>query len=386
VQDDLLEKVTKIVPTKRIDQVVTDGLPAVNSNHSKYNTGYEPVRPVKCHRSTSNMKTESLGDVFGLAIGGSYSAPYAIDEHDRTKTKNDTQSLAFKNERTNSPVSRENIMARWTEETLISFFLVENHRIRALCGRVLARTSKTRFAISSPRLLGSFCTNLLTETRPLEARSKGELSVSMLLGDRAARLRIHQRLIGLIEGQVRGLNKHDLSIPAYEKYSLAYLVVRLSNASAELSEKDAHIQDSDNDELTEPGHDELRFKSDVKEILEESESLRGLTLDLVLWLLPVDLREVLLSVPRGCVWVAEDQDVTWINTAKAWVEDNTQVDWNWWPLQARRRTLESDESLLYWRCVCVVLVIIFLTLTYCRPVATYSGLRCAPNTMTSWSA
>jgi hypothetical protein len=39
------------------------------------------------------------------------------------------------------------------------------------------------------------------------------------------------------------------------------------------------------------------------------------------------------------------------NRMKAFVEDFTMLEWNWWPLKPRMRDMSSSETRLFWHCV-----------------------------------
>lgn len=67
--------------------------------------------------------------------------------------------------------------------------------------------------------------------------------------------------------------------------------------------------------------------------------------------LPESVLQVLKSLPLHDIWISQDQYGSLSNGIKAWVEDTTKVEWDWWPLQQRRRLLRPGESRMFWNCV-----------------------------------
>jgi hypothetical protein len=49
--------------------------------------------------------------------------------------------------------------------------------------------------------------------------------------------------------------------------------------------------------------------------------------------LPSKLRHVFLAIPRKRIRLSQEQDVSILNSVKAWIKDSTQVRWKWWPLE-----------------------------------------------------
>ncbi|KXJ90212.1 hypothetical protein Micbo1qcDRAFT_74301 [Microdochium bolleyi] len=74
--------------------------------------------------------------------------------------------------------------------------------------------------------------------------------------------------------------------------------------------------------------------------------------DLMLMLLPTQLREVLSSIPIDDLRVSKHQPASPINRLQCWIQSNTEVKWYWWPLPQPKRELKDDDFRLEWTCTC----------------------------------
>ena len=326
---------------QKMDRVMADTSAAPKSSLSEFDSGHGSVS-----RPARSAEFSEPG------IQGNDLQSQAVDTLDHTDVSKDydIQSLASENDDIGSQVSTETMEAGLTGQALIGAFLADNSQFRALCDKVLPQIDTQRFAENVRRLLRSFYKNLL-----MEAKSEGERAIARLLRRRRTRLRISERLIVQIESEQDLAEKdtrHDLGIAVEDKLSLENWLASVSDTPTNLPEDHFDIHSSSDDSAELESQDEFPFTSELKRFLEESESFKSLLRDFMLWLLPADLRQVLLSIPRSHIWVSQEQDISLMNLAKAWVEDNTKVKWNWWPLEARKRTLCDHESRLFWRCVC----------------------------------
>jgi hypothetical protein len=73
-----------------------------------------------------------------------------------------------------------------------------------------------------------------------------------------------------------------------------------------------------------------------------------LDLELRLLVLPPSLRDVMEFVPRDDIQISAANDYSFVNRAKAFVEDNTSMEWDWWPLKPRIPDLEPGRQRLEW--------------------------------------
>lgn len=321
-----------------VDQAMPGDHLATKSKRSVDDSGYG-----------SASRPATLAESSEPAIQGNDLESHAAIKRDGTEVSEDQdlQSLASEIDDIGSRASDTTTRVGLTGQVLIGVFLAEHPQFRALCEKVLARIDKQRLAENLRRLLRSFHKNLMTE-----AKSESEKAVARLLQRRRGRLQISQRIIVRIETEQDPAEQdqnNDLGIE--HKVSLENWLANVSAAPADLPEQKLDPEDSD--EYPEPEtQDEFPFTSELKQFLQQSKSFESLLRDFMLWLLPADLRQVLLSIPKSHIWVSQEQDDSMTNNVKAWVEDSTGVRWNWWPLEARKRTLWDGEVRLFWRCVC----------------------------------
>lgn len=64
-----------------------------------------------------------------------------------------------------------------------------------------------------------------------------------------------------------------------------------------------------------------------------------------------ELKQIIQSVPKDQIWLSRQQNRTLINQAKAFIENSTRLEWDWWPLEPRMKLLSDSETRLFWRCV-----------------------------------
>jgi tetratricopeptide (TPR) repeat protein len=89
----------------------------------------------------------------------------------------------------------------------------------------------------------------------------------------------------------------------------------------------------------------------MKEFFRESEPFQVLLNDLRIQLLPHSLRDIMQTAPHGFLSLSNQDNHSLSNRMKAFIEDFTMLEWNWWPLEPRMRNLNSNETRLFWHCV-----------------------------------
>lgn len=68
-------------------------------------------------------------------------------------------------------------------------------------------------------------------------------------------------------------------------------------------------------------------------------------------LLPTDLLEDLLPIPRHHITYETSREATVLERFQRRFEGFTDLEWDWWPLSDSMRLLSSDEARVLWRCV-----------------------------------
>jgi hypothetical protein len=257
----------------------------------------------------------------------------------------DIQSFASDDDDIGSQASNETTNEERTGQALIRVFLAEDSQFRPLCEKAMAQMDEQRFVENLRRLLKSFYKNLSAE-----AEGKAEMAVARLLRSRSGRGRISQQLVAHIQQEQEEVydgDRVDLQIAADHKQLVETWLTRASEGPGvtwfpekEFGNHDIDIQLSTSDSDSDSLGDEF-----------PNISLQILLKDFMLMFLPTELRHVLSSIPKEHVWASQEQDLSVANRVKAWVEDSTQVSWNWWPLKSRKRMLRDGESRIFWKCV-----------------------------------
>lgn len=69
------------------------------------------------------------------------------------------------------------------------------------------------------------------------------------------------------------------------------------------------------------------------------------------FLLPSGLLHDILPIPRDTIQFSTSEKVSFLNSAQNWLENITDLEWNWWPLAPPMDPLLEGETRVYWRCV-----------------------------------
>jgi hypothetical protein len=238
-------------------------------------------------------------------------------------------------------------------KAFIRVFLAEEPQFRLLCEKAMGHMDKERFVKNLRRLLKSFYKNL-----SVEAKNEAEKAVTRLLRSRRGRLRISRQLAVQIQQEQEEVSlgdRVDLRIAPAEKNLVERWLARASERPINPPECEFDDHEINNEYLT--GSDDSSVEEEFPNINELRNFLRGtrsfqfLLKDYMLMFLSIELKHVLLSIPKGHIWVTRKQDASMVNRMKAWVEDNTHVRWNWWPFEPRKRMLRDGESRIFWQCV-----------------------------------
>ncbi|KAI9147240.1 Ankyrin repeat domain-containing protein [Paramyrothecium foliicola] len=249
-----------------------------------------------------------------------------------------------------------------TGQALMRVFFTEQPSFRYLCDKALAKMGATRFQNNLRRLLKSFHKRL-----HVEAKTEAERAVAGLLRSRRGRLRISQQLVAYIkldndEASTLDPSKFDIAEENQERVE-----IWLTRATQRIHDSEVHqvldkavIEYGDNiscawDTGDEEEEDELQkfhHTSEMKDFLRESASFRWLQQELIQTFLPVEINDVLQSIPKSQIKLLQSQDDTLLNHFKSWVEERSGIKWNWWPLKRRNRRLHEDEARISWRCTC----------------------------------
>ena len=65
------------------------------------------------------------------------------------------------------------------------------------------------------------------------------------------------------------------------------------------------------------------------------------------------LTRVIITIPTDRIWFSTENDNSFSNKFKAIMEDRTEENWNWWPLQPTMKALQPGQTRLHWQCVSI---------------------------------
>ncbi|ODA79810.1 hypothetical protein RJ55_05406 [Drechmeria coniospora] len=306
------------------------------------------------YASGSRVATLRLSTTGTGPVHGENASPDATTEHGQEASRRgeeEAKSVASDEGDIGSQTSEGTTYEDLTGKALIRVFLAEEPRFRLLCENAMSNMSRQRFVENMRRLLKSLHKGLLSE-----AKSEAERAVAALLCSRRGRLRISQQLVEHIEQEKDELVTHDrldLHASLQERCDVENWLAHASETTfAEQNTADdcwGSEESASGDELE---GDEFPHTSELRRFLRNSQSFQEVLGDFLSMFLPADVGDVLLSIPKGNVWLSREQPRSMINRMKVWVEDKTQVTWNWWPLEPSKRELRKGECRIFWQCTC----------------------------------
>ena len=97
--------------------------------------------------------------------------------------------------------------------------------------------------------------------------------------------------------------------------------------------------------------EELHFPNitQANRFLHKGVPFQTLVLELRLLVLPASLREVKEFTPKSSIRVSPMNATSFMNKAKAFIEDYTAFEWDWWPLMPRIPDLPLGRWRLQWK-------------------------------------
>jgi hypothetical protein len=238
----------------------------------------------------------------------------------------------------------------------IASFLCEREELRPLHKKALKGLGTTRFQHGYRQILKSYVMRLNNE-----ARTAVQNDIVRVLKPPSNRINVAQRIIALIQEENDGTTKpldsinsqpvEKQTVEEWERYAHGLLVADpVVNSDCGEYEQSSGRSDS---EAAQDEHraEELLFPNiaNVNRFLYRGIPFQTLLLELRLLILPSSLREITESIPKHLIHISPVNDRSLINMVKAWIEDHTAFEWDWWPLMPRVPHLPSGRLRLQWR-------------------------------------
>jgi WD40 repeat protein len=290
----------------------------------------------------------------------------------------DIRSVISDHDSLNSQVSNNRSNYRVLAERHLSTLLAYNEELRPLYEEALKIIQQERFRNNLRRLLKRFYLDL-----SLQASSNLEKATIHTFRSNRSRVRIAQQIIDHLSPENQEgptippldmtLQIGDLEAWIQNTPSLALNQLHRPDASMdvtpvtwddetgdveanknEMRPENSSLgpESSDNDDYEAPTA--LPSIAEMESFLFQGSSFRSFTLNLRLFLIPaslVSLTRILTSIPRDRMWFSDNDDLSIINKLKAKFEDVTEADWDWWPLEPRRKNLKKNQVRVNWECV-----------------------------------
>lgn len=224
-------------------------------------------------------------------------------------------------------------------------FFADLEDLRPLHEAALARLGPQRFQENYRRILKLYVLKLQNE-----AHFPVEKDTVAVLRSRMNRLNIAQRVVNLMQGDEAESSKpmDGLTQQPVEKIDLeSWLASTYTSDNATIKDLD---EQSDDDCESEIDMEERLFPSitQATHFLREGTPFRYLVHELRLLLLPGALKEVIESTSKSDIQMLSTNDDSIVNRIKAFAEDHSALEWDWWPLMPRIPNVPPGKVRLQW--------------------------------------
>jgi hypothetical protein len=236
----------------------------------------------------------------------------------------------------------------------IARLLAEDEDMRAVCSKALERLDRERFVQVGRKTLRSFHQGLL-----IHAKTELEQQSARLLRSYLGRRRICEGIADLITSEKfhdeqanRGIFQQErLEESPFETLMKDVPHTRTRSVPTPTKQQEDIDRYRDSESQLESEDNDLRDLAKMREFLRKSEPFQTLLNDLRIQLLPCVLRDIIETASYGSLSLSAKNNKSLVNRTKAFIEDFTVLEWNWWPLEPRMRNLAPNEIRLFWQCV-----------------------------------
>ena len=340
--------------------------------HQSSETSYDMGQDRSLNKGQSSL-TSTLVDAVGLDKEKSTRSNTLLNDNRFAREQafrsgeadDDVRSIISNEEDINSQSSRRRRIEEITAEAHLGALLARSETLQSLYKAALVIMSRARLKENLRRLLKEFYLDLCSH-----AQDNREHATANLLKSRWCRTSIAEQIVDQAKPETDELRskierQHQETVsrlPDVEKW-----IVGLSNELVVPEEvyQDDKPNSNDGDEGTEDGsdngigdeHDNPDFLPNVAEmekfILNGSPFQRFST-SLRNFLAPATprtLNRVIMTIPGDRIWFSSQDDRSYLNRAKLFIETRTEEDWDWWPLRRSMQYLQKDQTRMHWRCV-----------------------------------
>ncbi|KAH7086605.1 hypothetical protein FB567DRAFT_603720 [Paraphoma chrysanthemicola] len=236
----------------------------------------------------------------------------------------------------------------------IAQILAQDHILGPLCQEALNKMGRPRFANTVRRILKFYFKGLIREA----STERERLCVSLLKSKRG-RLRIGHMMAEIIEtsGDLEA-DPEDVNTQLYRRQNLNSWLADLPGGEVtddfqkldmEIGDYLSSQSDSSDDESSEA---DLPHLTEIENFFCGSKPFQSMLNDFRTLPIPPAVRDIVLSTPRNRICISRQQDSSLMNKAKSFIEDYTQLEWDWWPLRPRLKRIQPGQARLFWNCSC----------------------------------
>jgi hypothetical protein len=234
---------------------------------------------------------------------------------------------------------------------LFGAYFAELDDLRDLHNDLLEKLGTGRFVDNYRKILKIYVLKLKEE-----AQTALEKDAVKVIEDRKNRRFIALEIMAHVMPEINDIRKQfqGLAIQPLEKQSLeewsrnAYGAPDHAPTPEDSADEES---DFDTDDSIEKIHLETLALTNVgkaRRFLQKSAPLQTLILQLRLLSLPSTLREIMETTPKRGICVSSENDTSFLNNYKRYVESYTSSPWDWWPLKPCVPNLTAGQSRLEW--------------------------------------
>ena len=315
----------------------------------------------------------SKTSVYDVLQGDLKAAPQS-DLLDSPHLDHDIESVPSDSDDIQSLASSKSLSALGPEDQ-IAMLLAQRNELLPIHTEALAKVGMSRFINNYRRLLKRYFLDLSQH-----AHSNLERTAINVLRRRSARMKIARSIAYLIEPKDEGpedVIKDRIRVIEEKRVYTEHWIANNQHltttddpaprtatshgddehfaCSENSDDVDSHSEDDsedDEDKLFEVT--KLPRLTELEGLFTNGSPFESLLINLYNFLTPsylAPLTRTLLSIPRNQIDFSSKEDLTPMDKVKLLIEDFTNDNWNWWPLQPPLRPLKEGETRLKWKCV-----------------------------------
>jgi len=275
----------------------------------------------------------------------------------------DLQSVVSDSDEISSQISTRKTQQELLAERHLSVLLAQHEELKPLYEIALERMEKEHFVNNFRRILKRYYLDLLQS-----ANTNLERATVHLLRSRWSRLRMAQDIVDRVSPESVELYAQPLDatrdiedkIPILESWIAGNPGLAPPPEPQDIGDEVEVKVDGLDDSASEDEVDQevrnylLPNVAEMESFLLQGNSFRSLLTNICLFLLPAaltPLSRVLMTIPYDRIYFSSEDNLSILNRVKGFVEDHTEENWNWWPLQPRMRPLAKNQTRVYWKCV-----------------------------------